>query len=124
MPITLSRSPSMAGKRECGLQHQRQPFFDRLGDVDDVHLRARNHDVAGGQVGHLEHAFDHRQGVGVDQVAFVGVVQNFEQFRAVLGLGEISAVSRSNSDLWGLASVLTLLECSCIAGVSRCFEEA
>jgi hypothetical protein len=83
--------------------------FDRLGDVDDVHLRARHHDVAGGQVGDLEHAFDHRQRVGIDQVAFVGVVQNFEQFCPVLGLGEISAVSRSNSERWGLASVLTLL---------------
>src|SRR5471032_2103498 len=38
------------------------------------------------------------------------------------GSGEISAVRRSNSDRWGLASVLTPLECSCIGGVSRCDE--
>jgi hypothetical protein len=88
MPTTLSRSPSMAGKarvRRC--QHLGHPFLDRLGQVDHVHLRARHHDVARGQVGHLEHAFDHRQGVGIDQVAFVRIVQDVEQLGAVFGLG-------------------------------------
>jgi hypothetical protein len=73
--------------RVRGFQHVRQPALDGLGDVDHVHLRAGHHDVAGGEIGNLEHAFDHRQGVGVDQVALLRVLQQFEQLGSVLGFG-------------------------------------
>jgi hypothetical protein len=47
-------------------------------DIDRVHLSARDHDVACAEFGYLEYTFDHRQRVGVDQVALVRVLQNFQ----------------------------------------------
>jgi hypothetical protein len=69
------------------LQHVRDEFGGIVRDVDRVHLRARHHDVARAEFGHLEHAFDHRQRVGVDQVALVRVLQNFQKLGARVGLG-------------------------------------
>ena len=57
-------------------------------DVDDVHLRARNHQIARPQLGDLQHAFDHRQRIGVEQVAVVSIVQRLQQILAILGLAE------------------------------------
>jgi hypothetical protein len=74
--------------RVGGVDDEGNPLFGRFGDVDDVHLRARDHQVARTQFGHLQHPFDHRHGVGVEKVALVRVVQRFEQFFAVLGLAE------------------------------------
>jgi len=73
-------APAFDGRetRVLGVEHGRQPFFNRLADVDHVHLRTGDHDVARGQVRDLEHPLDHRQGVGVDQVALVRVVQDIE----------------------------------------------
>ncbi len=71
----------------CGFQHHRQPGFDRLGNIDHVHLRTRNHDVARRQVSNLENAFDHRQCIGIDQTAFVRIMQNFKEFRAIFRFG-------------------------------------
>ncbi len=73
--------------RVRGFKHHRQPFFNRLGDIDHVHLRARDHDVACRQVGDLKDAFDHRQRIGVDQIACMRVVQDFEQFDTAFRLG-------------------------------------
>ena len=60
--------------RVGGGQDFRHPFLDRLADVDDIHLRTGNHDVARTEIRYLEHAFDHRQCVGVDQLAFMRIV--------------------------------------------------
>jgi len=72
--------------RVCGFDHMRDEHFGRVVDVDDVHLRARNHDFADAHFGYLQHAFDHRQRVGVHQTVFVGAVQQFNQLLAVFGL--------------------------------------
>ncbi len=69
------------------LEHEGDEILGLVGDVDRVHLGARHHDVARAQVGHLEHAFDHRQRIGVDQVALVRVLEDFEQLAARFGLG-------------------------------------
>ncbi len=73
--------------RMRGLLDEGDEFGGRVGDVDRVHLRARDHDVARAQVGDLEDPFDHRQGVGIDQVARVRVLEDFQQLGPRLGLG-------------------------------------
>ena len=55
-------------------------------DRHDVHLRARDHDVAHGHLGDLQRAFDDRQSVGVEQLALERTVQQGEQLLAVLRL--------------------------------------
>mgnify|MGYP007002814713 CR=1 FL=1 len=67
-------------------QHVGDEFGGIVRDVDRVHLCAGHHDVAGAEFGHLEHALDHRQRVGVDQVALVGVLEDLQEFRARVGL--------------------------------------
>ena len=52
--------------RVRGIDDMGQEFFRRLADVDDIHLRARHHDVAHGQRSHLQDAFDHGKRIGVD----------------------------------------------------------
>ncbi len=66
-------------------QHVRNEFFGTLGDIDRIHLGAGNHDVARAKFGDLKYAFDHRQRIGVDQVALVRILQNFEQLTAGFG---------------------------------------
>jgi hypothetical protein len=70
------------------LDHEVDPLLDRFGDVDHVHLRARDHQVARAQFRDLQDALNHRHGVGVEQVALVRVVQRFEEFFPVLRLAE------------------------------------
>ena len=69
-----------------GLEHQRQELGRLVVDRDDVHLGARDHDVAHGHLGHLQHALDHRQRVGVEELVLERAVQELEQLVAVLGL--------------------------------------
>ena len=77
----------MTGKRECRVSSTSGMNAGRLVvERDDVHLRARDHDVAHRHLGHLQHALDHRQRVGVEQLALERAVQQREQFLAVLGL--------------------------------------
>ncbi len=64
----------------------RQDFLARVVDIDHVHLRARNHDFAHLHLGNLHDALDHRQRVGVEQIVFVGGVQEFEQLLAIVRL--------------------------------------
>jgi len=59
--------------------------FGRVVDVDHIHLRARDHDLADAHLGHLQHALDHRQGVGIHQTVFVGAVKQFDQLFTVFG---------------------------------------
>jgi hypothetical protein len=58
--------------RVARVDHFGQKHVRRVVDVDDIELRARNHDVAGLQLGDLQHAFDHGERVGVHQIALVG----------------------------------------------------
>jgi hypothetical protein len=73
--------------RVRGLLHEGDERLRGVRDIDHIHLRARHHDVARGQFGDLEHALDHRQRVGVDQVALMRFLEHFEQFRAGVRLG-------------------------------------
>ena len=59
--------------------------FGRIVDIDDIHLRTRDHDFADPHFGHLQHAFDHRQRIGIHQAVFVGAVQQFDQLLTVFG---------------------------------------
>ena len=85
--MTSSLLPLGHGKaRVRGLDDERNELVGRLADVDHVHLRARHHDVARLQLGDLQHAFDHRERVGVEQIALVRGAQQLDQLLAVLGL--------------------------------------
>src|SRR5579872_2285976 len=61
--------------RVAGFDHERNEFLRRVADVYDIHLRAWDHDVPRLHLGHLHDALDHRQGVGIQQVALVGALQ-------------------------------------------------
>ncbi len=72
--------------RVLGLEHERQELGRIVVDRHDVHLGARNHDVAHRHLGHLQHALDHRQRVGVEELVLERAVQELEELVAVLGL--------------------------------------
>ena len=65
-----------------------QEGFDRVVDADHVHLAARHHHVAHGQLGDFQHAFDHGQRLGVEEIALEGGVQQRDQFLPVLGFAQ------------------------------------
>ena len=52
------------------------------------HVVVRHHDVAHLQVGHIEHAFDHRQCVGIEQPVLGGILQRVAQLLAILRGGK------------------------------------
>jgi hypothetical protein len=63
--------------------HLGHELLDRLLDVDHVHLRARDHDVAHLHLGDGERALGDGQRVGVEQVALIGRAQQLHQVCAV-----------------------------------------
>jgi len=63
--------------------HLRHEFLHLLVDIDHVHLRARDHDVAHLHFGDGERALGDGQRVGVEQVALVGRAQQLDQVGAV-----------------------------------------
>jgi len=62
-------------------------------------LRARHHQIEGTQFGDLQHTFHHRQGVGIEQVAVVGILQGRKQFGPVFRLAKMNALRRSRTVL-------------------------
>jgi len=74
--------------RVRGADHLWDELVDRLVDVDHVHARARDHDVAHLRLGHRERALDDRQRVGVEQVPLVGRAQQARERGAVRGLAQ------------------------------------
>ena len=77
----------MTGKRECRVSSTNGMNAGRLVvDRYDVHLRARDHDVAHGHLRDLQRAFDDRQRIGVEELALERAVQQLEQLFAVLRL--------------------------------------
>ncbi len=72
--------------RVARLEHERDELGRIVVDRHDVHLRARDHDVAHRHLGDLQHALDHRQRVGVEELALERAVQELEELLAVLGL--------------------------------------
>ena len=69
-----------------GLEHERQEFGRIVVDRDDVHLRARDHDVAHRHLGHLQHALDHRQRIRIEELVLERAVKELEELVAILGL--------------------------------------
>jgi hypothetical protein len=69
-----------------GLDHHGDELVGGLLDVDDVHLRARHHDVARLHLGDLQHALDHGERVGIEQVPLVGGAQQLDQLLPILRL--------------------------------------
>jgi hypothetical protein len=69
--------------RMAGLDHLGHELLGFLVDVHHVHLRARHHDVARLQLGHLQHALDHGERVGIHQVALVRGMQQLEELLAI-----------------------------------------
>ena len=61
-------------------------LIGRFADIDDIHLGARNHDVARLHLRYLQYALDHRQRVGIEQVALKGGMQQLDQLLAILRL--------------------------------------
>jgi hypothetical protein len=91
------------------LEHERQEFGRRVVNRDDVHLRPRNHDVAHRHLGHLQHALDHRQRVGVEQLVLERAMQELEELVAVLGLaGEERRQPLEQRRLDGLVAALVV----------------
>ena len=61
--------------RVTRLDHDRQDLLRRIVAIDDDHLRARHHDVAHLQLDDLQHAFEHLEGVGIDDAALLGAAR-------------------------------------------------
>ena len=65
------------------LDDEGQDFAHRVVDVDDVHLRPGNHDIADTGFGGRQGPFNDGQRVGIEQIALVGAVQCFKELLAV-----------------------------------------
>ena len=74
--------------RVCCFNDKRYEFFRRLADVYDIHLRARDHDFADLSLGNLHHTLHHGQGIGIQQVAFICGMQQFDKLFAVFRLAQ------------------------------------
>ena len=68
--------------------HLRHELVDLFVDVDDIHLRARDHDVAHLHLGNGECALDDRERVRIEQVLLVGRAQQPHQAGAVGGFAQ------------------------------------
>ena len=96
----------ITGKRECAVSMTKgMNCSGGVVDVDDIHLRARHHDVAHLQLGDLQHAFDHGQRVGVQQVALVGGVQQLDQLLAVFRLAHQDRAEALEQSGFGCGSI-------------------
>lgn len=76
----------MTGTGSARLDDHRQELARCLVGADGDHLRARHHDVAGLQVGDLDGALDDGQGLPVEQVVLVGILEDLQEFLAVARL--------------------------------------
>lgn len=72
--------------RVRGFDHVGHQVGDGLRDVEQVHARTRNHDVANGAFGHGQRALDHLVGLRVQQVAVMRGFQDGLDAFTVLGL--------------------------------------
>ena len=74
--------------RVARLHDEGNELLGLIVDRHDVHLGARDHDVAHGHLGDLQRAFDDRQSIRVEQFALERAVQQREQLLAVLRLAD------------------------------------
>ena len=70
------------------LDHERDELLRASGDVEHVHLRARDHHVAHLRLGDLQHALDHRERLGVEDAALERRMQQLDQLLAIVGLAQ------------------------------------
>jgi hypothetical protein len=64
------------------------------------HLGAGNHDVAGLHLRHLQHAFDHGQGIGIEQGARCASRSRPSSCSRSLGSASRAWLIRSRQDRW------------------------
>src|SRR5512146_220017 len=74
--------------RVRGVDDVGDELFRRVADVDDVHLRAGDHDLAHLALGDLHDALHHGEGIGIQQVALVSAVQQRDQLLAIFRLAQ------------------------------------
>jgi len=63
----------------AAVDDQVQDLVVRRVDAEQVHARRGDHHVAGGHVGHADHALEHHARLGGDQLAVLGVGQSGDQ---------------------------------------------
>ena len=107
--MTSSLFSPITGKRECVVSitsgmNSRGLVVAR----HDVHLRARDHDVAHRHLGHRQHALDHRQRVGVEQLALEAPCSSSSSSSRSSGSRVRNADRRSSSV--GLASLAVVVD--------------
>ena len=73
--------------RVAGVDDDVQHLLERRVDVEQVHVAARDHDVAGGHVGHPDHALEHHPRLGLDQLLVLGVGERLDQLVARVRAG-------------------------------------
>ena len=71
--------------RMTGLDHPAHDLGQRRIDWQRHDLRARQHDIDDGEIGHFNGTFHHRQGVVRKQAVDLRAAQFFEQFVDVAG---------------------------------------
>ena len=76
-------------------------------------LRARQHDVGNGQIGHFDGAFDHRQGVVGKQAVGLGATQFFEQFGDVAWLAGNQLADAIQPGTGRLGTRVVRVHCNC-----------
>ena len=72
--------------RVPGLDHRGEDLLERVLALDHDHLAARDHDVAHAHLDDLEHPLDHLQGVGVEDLARLGVAHQLQELLAIARL--------------------------------------
>jgi hypothetical protein len=71
--------------RVAGADDDVQQLVVRGVDVEQVHVRRRHHHVAGGHVGHADHALEHHPRLRLDQLLLLGVGERLHQLVARIG---------------------------------------
>ena len=71
--------------RMPGVDHLVQQLVHGVFDVEQVHARGRQHHIAGGHVGHADHALEHQTALGVDDLVVLGLGQGLDQLIGRVG---------------------------------------
>ena len=71
--------------RVAGADDDVEHLVVRRVDVEQVHVAARDHHVAGGHVGHPDDALEHHPRLGLDQLLVLGVGERLDELVARVG---------------------------------------
>ncbi len=72
--------------RMCRFDRDLEDLLERVVAPEIHHLGTRNHDVAHAQIGDLQHAFDHAQGIRIEQLALLRIFEHLQELLLVLRL--------------------------------------